>query len=291
MEVVKKDIILKAEDPSPLLEFMRRELKNLPSGRVKSFLEHRQVSVDGVVTTKFNFPLREGQVVKISMAQGASKDCGLDVIYEDEWIVAVNKPAGLLTVATDTEKLRTAYAVLRETRRGGIYVVHRLDRDTSGVLLFAKSEDVRDELQDRWDKLLARREYLAICEGVFDKKKGRCDTYLAENRAHVVYSSKDKEGKRAITNYEVTEENASYSAVRILLETGRKNQIRVHMKELGHPIVGDKKYGATGNPLGRLGLHAYKVELIHPVTGRRVEIKANPERKFRTPDSRKYKHK
>lgn len=288
---MKKDIILKAEAPSPLLEFMRRELKNLPSGRVKSFLEHRQVSVDGVVTTKFNFPLREGQVVKISMAQGASKDCGLDVIYEDEWIVAVNKPAGLLTVATDTEKLRTAYAVLRETRRGGIYVVHRLDRDTSGVLLFAKSEDVRDELQDRWDKLLARREYLAICEGVFDKKKGRCDTYLAENRAHVVYSLKDKEGKRAITNYEVTEENASYSAVRILLETGRKNQIRVHMKELGHPIVGDKKYGATGNPLGRLGLHAYKVELIHPVTGRRVEIKANPERKFRTPDSRKYKHK
>ncbi len=283
---MKRDIILKADAPSPLLEFMRRELGNLPSGRVKSFLEHRQVSVDGVVTTKFNFPLREGQVVKISMAQGASKACGIDIIYEDEWILAVNKPAGLLTVATDTEKLRTAYAILRESRRGGIHIVHRLDRDTSGVLLFAKSEGVRDELQNRWDELVLRREYLAICEGTFDKKKGRCDTYLSESRAHVVYSSKDGSGKRAITNYEVIEENASYSAVRILLETGRKNQIRVHMKELGHPVVGDKKYGSKESPLGRLGLHARTIGLIHPVTGKRIEITAPPERKLRLPEAR-----
>ncbi len=280
---MKKDIILKVNEPAELLRYMKATLKNIPGGKVKSFLEHRQVSVDGVITTKFNYPLKAGSVVKISMSQGADKRAGINVIYEDEWIVAINKPAGLLTVATETEKIRTAYALLRESRRGNVYVVHRLDRDTSGVLIFAKTEDVRQSLQESWDELVTRREYFAICEGVFEKKKGRCDTYLSENAKHVVYSSRDGTGKRAITDYEVIRSNGAYSAVKILLETGRKNQIRVHMKELSHPIVGDKKYGSGAGPLKRLGLHAKTIAFIHPVTRKEVVITAEPDRQLTLP--------
>ncbi len=280
---MKKDIVLKVKEPAELLRYMREELKNIPAGKVKSYLEHRQVSVDGVVTTKFNFPLEEGSTVRISMSQGADRKSGLDIIYEDDWLIAINKPAGLLAVATDTERMRTALALLRESRRGNVYVVHRLDRDTSGVLLFSKDESVRDELQARWDELVTRREYLAICEGTFEKKKGRCDTYLAENSKYVVYSSSDGSGKRAITDYEVIKSNGAYSAVKILLHTGRKNQIRVHMKELGNPVVGDKKYGSGAGPLKRLGLHAKSLSLLHPVTGREITVTAAPDGRFTLP--------
>jgi 23S rRNA-/tRNA-specific pseudouridylate synthase len=128
-----------------------------------------------------------------------------------------------------------------------------------------------------------RREYLAVCEGVFSEKSGRCDTLLRETAAHVVYSASYGEGLRAVTNYEVIKENAKYSYLRVLIETGRKNQIRVHMKEIGHPIVGDKKYGATGNPLKRLGLHASCLEITNPRTGAPISIKAAPDRGFRLP--------
>lgn len=278
---MKKDIILNVSESSELLKFLYAELSAIPRGKVKSYLEHRQVMVNGSVTTKFNLALKPRDVVKISMSEGARETRGLEIVYEDEYLLAVNKPAKLLTVATDGEKLRTAYAMLSENRRGSIYVVHRLDRDTSGVLLFAKSAKVRDMLQEDWNGTVNLREYLAICEGSFEKKSGRCDTLIAENSAHVMYSS--REGKRAITDYEVVREGAGFSLVRLELHTGRKNQIRVHMKELGHPVVGDKKYGSTQNPLGRLGLHASALGFTHPITGKEIIIKARAERKFALP--------
>lgn len=278
---MKKDIVLNVSESSELLKFLYAELSAIPRGKVKSYLEHRQVMVNGSVTTKFNLALKPRDVVKISMSEGARETRGLEIIYEDEYLLAVNKPAKLLTVATDGEKLRTAYAMLSENRRGSIYVVHRLDRDTSGVLLFAKSAEVRDMLQDDWNGTVTLREYLAICEGSFREKRGRCDTLIAENSAHVMYSS--REGKRAISDYEVVREVTGFSLVRLELHTGRKNQIRVHMKELGHPVVGDKKYGSTQNPLGRLGLHASALGFTHPITGKEIIIKARPERKFILP--------
>jgi 23S rRNA-/tRNA-specific pseudouridylate synthase len=172
--------------------------------------------------------------------------------------------------------------MLRDCGIEPIYVVLRLDRDTSGVLLFAKSREVRDKLQEHWDEQI-KREYLAICEGVFTEKSGRCESFLLETAAHLVYSSRSGDGKRAITDYEVLRENKRYSYLRIGIETGRKNQIRVHMKDLQHPIVGDKKYGAHGNPLGRLGLHASLLEIPHPVTGAALTLKAPPGSKFRLP--------
>lgn len=278
---MKKDIILNVSEKSELLKFLYAELQEMPRGKVKSYLEHRQVSVNGSVTTKFNLELKPCDIVKISMGEGTRETRGIEIIYEDEHLLAVNKPARLLTVATDGEKLRTAYAMLSENRRGSIYVVHRLDRDTSGVLLFAKSAKVRDMLQEDWNGTVTLREYLAICEGSFEKKRGRCDTLIAENSAHVMYSS--REGKRAITDYEVIRESTGFSLVRLELHTGRKNQIRVHMKELGHPVVGDKKYGSSSNPIGRLGLHASALGFTHPVTGKEIIIKARSERRFALP--------
>lgn len=278
---MKRDMVFEVKENSELLKFLYAEVKGVPKGKIKSFLEHRQVSVNAIVTTKFNFALKSGDTVKISTGEGTRETRGIKIIYEDEWIVAVNKPAGLLTVATDSEKLKTAYVLLSENRRGRLFVVHRLDRDTSGVLLFAKSAEIKEKLQEDWNDRILLREYLAVCEGNFEKKKGVCKSYIAENNAHIMYSG--REGKLAITEYEVLRENAEYSYVKLNLKTGRKNQIRVHMKELGNPVVGDKKYGSTKNPIGRLGLHASRLGFIHPVSGEELIVKAEPERKFTLP--------
>ena len=192
----------------------------------------------------------------------------MKILYEDKYIIAVNKPAGLLSIATDKEKIKTAYHEIREYA-GRIFVVHRLDRDTSGVFLVAKDEKTKRVLQDNWNPM---RGYTAIVEGALHKKNGRIETFLRETKTHFIYSAPS--GQKAITTYNVLEESSAYSLVSINIETGRKNQIRVHMSELGHPIAGDKKYGAKTNPLRRLGLHAHILEFIHPVTGQLLAIKA-----------------
>ncbi len=279
---MKHDIIFKVTNPGGLLDCVKLEQPGLAAGKAKSFLEHRLISVDGVVTTKFNFPVQAGQTIRISREQSGTYECPLEILYEDDVLLAVNKPAGLLTVASDTEKEKTAYRLLSDSGAAPIFVVHRLDRDTSGVLLFAKSAEIRETLQNDWDNV-SRREYHAICQGVFAEKSGRCDTLLRETATHLVYSASYGDGKRAITNYQVVKENSKYSYLHIQIETGRKNQIRVHMKELSHPVVGDKKYGATGSPLGRLGLHASLLEITHPVTGKSLSIVCPPERSFRLP--------
>lgn len=276
----KPDIVFTAPSDSGLLECVKSELSGYPMGKIKSFLKHRQISVAGVTTTKFDYPVKKGQVITVRQTI-LSEKAGPEpeIIYEDEYLIAINKPAGLLSVATDTEKERTAYRLLKEGREGQLFVVHRLDRDTSGVLLFAKSPEMRETLQSNWENT-PRREYLAICEGVFAEKKGRCDTLLRETSTHMVYSAPFG-GKRAITNYEVVKDNGLYSLVRIWIETGRKNQIRVHLSELGHPVAGDKKYGAKCNPLGRLGLHASILEIVHPVTKNPLVLEAKADKKFK----------
>ena len=282
MKNIKEDFVFEVSEDGGLLDCVRKQLDSLPAGKVKSYLEHRMISVDGAVTSKFDFPVKRGQTIKISQAKSSSYDSPLEIIYEDSDLLAINKPAGLLSVASDTEKENTAIRLLRDAGIEPLYVVHRIDRDTSGVLLFAKSTQMRDTLQDSWDEI-KRREYIAICEGIFSEKRGRCESLLRETSTHLVYSVTSGEGQRAITNYEVIKENARYSYLRVLIETGRKNQIRVHMKDLSHPVVGDKKYGAHGSPLGRLGLHASLLEFNHPRTGNSVVIKAPPESRFRMP--------
>lgn len=204
----------------------------------------------------------------------------LDIIYEDKEILVLNKPTKKLTVATDKEQNRTLYHEAREyikkqNPRNKIFIVHRLDKDTSGVILFAKNERLKKLFQDNWDYLCQKREYIAIVEGKPNKKKDTVKSYLAETKTLQVYSTDDqKKGRLAITEYEMLESNKSYSLVKINIKTGRKNQIRVHMSDIGCPIVGDKKYNSKTNPINRLGLHASILEIKHPITKKIMKFEA-----------------
>ena len=200
---------------------------------------------------------------------------GLAILYEDNDILVADKPAGLLTISTETEKTRTAYYILTDYVRKGcaksrnrIFIVHRLDRETSGVVVFAKSEEAKLRLQGQWKD--AEKKYLAIVYGRPTNKEGIISSYLAENKAHVVYSTADaRKGKPAQTGYKVLEETKEFSLLEINLLTGRKNQIRVHLADKGHPVVGDRKYGKSNDGYKRLALHSKSISFRHPISGER----------------------
>ena len=196
----------------------------------------------------------------------------LDIIYEDKELIVVNKPTKKLCVSTEKQKEHTLYSevstyVKKQNPKNKIFIVHRLDRDTSGIVLFAKNEILKRKLQDNWDKLASVREYVAIVDKVPKKQKDTLKDYLKESKSLEVFVTDDtKNGKLAITDYEAINKNRVYSMLKINIHTGRKNQIRVQLANIGHPIVGDKKYKSRNNPLGRLALHATKLEIIHPVS-------------------------
>ncbi|XDD46597.1 RluA family pseudouridine synthase [Leptospira sp. WS39.C2] len=195
---------------------------------------------------------------------------GLTILHEDRDILVVDKPAGLLTIATDSEKSKTAYASLMDYVKKGsdrsknrIFIVHRLDRDTSGILVFAKTEVAKQTLQDNWDK--TKKIYIAATHGVWKEKQGSIQSYLTESKAHRVYSVDDpKLGKFSETKYKVLKESNLYSLLEIELITGRKNQIRVHFSDKGHPIIGDSKYGNDSKSFPRMALHSLSITLTHP---------------------------
>jgi tRNA pseudouridine32 synthase/23S rRNA pseudouridine746 synthase/23S rRNA pseudouridine1911/1915/1917 synthase len=201
---------------------------------------------------------------------------GMDILYEDKDILVVDKPAGLLTVGTDNNKTRTAYYMLTDYVRKGnpksrnrIFIVHRLDQSTSGVLVFAKTEEAKFQLQKEWKD--TEKKYIAVVYGQLAKKEDVITSYLAENKAYVAYSTKDAtKGKLAHTAYKVLKESRQFSLLEINLLTGRKNQIRVHLADKGHPVVGDGKYGKSKDGFRRLALHAKSLSFNHPATGRRM---------------------
>ena len=196
----------------------------------------------------------------------------LDIVYEDKELIVVNKEAKKLCVSTDKIKTNTLYSevssyVKKQNPKNKIFIVHRLDRDTSGLVIFAKNEKLKKKLQDNWDMLAKTREYIAIVDKTPVKKKDTLKDYLKESKTLQVYVTDDKKnGKLAITDYEVIKSTKVYSMLKVNIHTGRKNQIRVQLSNIGHPIVGDKKYKARNNPIGRLALHATKLEIIHPLT-------------------------
>lgn len=209
----------------------------------------------------------------------------LDIIYEDKEIIVINKPTHLLTVATEEEKFNTLYYkvsdyVKKKHKSNKIFIVHRLDKDTSGVVLFAKTQELKDAFQDNWNELCKTREYVAVVEGNV-KESGRVEEYLKETKTLLTYAVKDKNGKLAITNYEPIKSSKSYSVVKINIETGRKNQIRVAMNNIGHPIVGDKKYGSTKNPVRRVCLHASKLEITHPIKKSLLSFEARLPKEYK----------
>ena len=284
----RPDLVWTAEADDSLLAFLLRHVKGKSRNNIKSMLARGQVSVDGRTATRFDHPVAVGSRVAVK-AHVEEEVPGLPfpILYEDRDILVIDKPAGLLTIANEKEKVRTAYHMLtdyvrQESKFGRVFVVHRLDRDTSGVVLFAKNEETKRAFQEDWDARVLRRGYRALVEGVPQPPEGEVRSFLRETRTHLVYSgAPGREAKEAVTLYRTLASGGGYALLEIDLKTGRKNQIRVHMSDLGHPIAGDRQYGARTRPLGRLCLHAHRLELIDPRSGEKRVFAAREPAAFR----------
>ena len=270
-----------------LLEFLLLKFKDQSRNSVKSLLSSHRVSIDGAPISQFNFKLYPGDVVIITkdpIKKKIRKD--LPIIFENDEMIVINKPSGLLSVPSDKEKGSTAYRMVtdyvqQKNRKNRIFIVHRLDEDTSGILMFVKDKHLCDLLQDSWNELMIKRGYIAIVEGVMEEKSKTIKSYLVKNSQNLMYSSKKKgEGQFAITHYKVLKENGNYSMLDVNIDTGRKNQIRVHLGELGHNVIGDDKYGQPSNPLKRLGLHAYELQFTHPISKKIMKFTAPVPKEF-----------
>jgi 23S rRNA pseudouridine1911/1915/1917 synthase len=269
-------------ETGPLLAWLIEALRPMSRSRVKQCLGQGRIAVNGAPTTQFDYPLQPGDRVTLDHGPTARQDrstlAGMEIVHEDTAVLVVNKPVGLLTVATEVEKTDTAFARLKNHlsshRAGRPYVVHRIDRDTSGLLLFARTPEARDLLQASW--ATAEKTYLAVVEGVPEPIEGVIDNYLVEGRNLRVHPGEpDGPGaKRAVTRYRTLTTGRHHSLLEVVLETGRKHQIRAHLAGLGCPLVGDPLYGATTNPAKRLGLHAWRLAFPHPDSGARIELEA-----------------
>ncbi len=264
----------KVEQEDTLLNFLVSLFNDKSRTTIKSYLAHRQVAINDMPTTRFDASLHPGDEVKINLKQGFSifTHSRLRLVYEDEYIIVIDKGYGLLSMSTKRIKTGTAYNILSDyvksqNPENRLFIVHRLDRDTSGLMMFAKSKGIQEQMQHNWHNIVLERKYVAVVEGMVEEPEGIIRSYLTENSAFQVYSTNNpEEGQLAITRYKRLAYNNRYSLIELDLETGRKNQIRVHMHDLGHSIIGDRKYGAHGSPLGRVALHASKLRFAHPVT-------------------------
>lgn len=280
----KKEVIeFKITKEFPLLEFLYQNVKGKSKNVIKSLLKNGQVTVNNKKETQFNLKLKINDIVKVSLKK-KRVELPFPIIYEDDSMIIINKPAGLLTIATDKEKEKTAYHIIRnylQEKNETAFIVHRLDRDTSGILLFAKNEKMKMMLQKHWNTITLKRGYIAIIEGNIKPDSGTIRSYLKEEKNTFVHSTKNvMEGKLAITQYETKQKNNDYSMLEVFLETGRKNQIRVHMSESGHPIVGDTKYQSKTDPLHRLGLHSHLLKIVHPFSKKVMTIETEIPKEF-----------
>lgn len=247
---------------------------------IKNLLRFKKISVDGTIQTYHAFSLKRGQIVEINKNK---EEAPLPILFEDDDIVVVNKPCGLLTEATRNEKEKTAFYLMKEylkKKNQKIYLVHRLDQYTSGILMFVKNKKLYDILTSNWNDYVSERGYIAIVEGILKNKRGTIKNYLAESKSQEVYICNKNEGKLAITHYRTIISNKRFSMLEVNLETGRKNQIRVHLSSLHHPIVGDKKYGSSLNPIKRLGLHHHRFAFIHPLTKKQYQFTCLAPKEF-----------
>lgn len=286
--IQEQNIKLKVMEPSELMMFLRKNLNKYSRNKIKSLLTNKQVLVDNKVISQYNHLLNPGQLVTISSSRLNATELNRDlrILYEDDELIFIDKPAGLLTIATDSNKYQTAYRQLTDYVQqtdvnNRIFIVHRLDRDTSGVMMFAKNEEIQQLLQNNWKDLVEARIYIAVVEGSVNKKEDTIKSWLLETKTKLMYSSfTPGDGLEAITRYKLLQSNENFSLLEIHLETGRKNQIRVHMKDICHSIVGDKKYGAKTNPIKRLALHAQTLSFTHPRTKKPMHLKTNIPKEF-----------
>ena len=259
---------LKVEKEGELLDYLYNNL-DMPKKRIKQYLTHGSIFVNNNRTTKYNYKLIPGMNIVIDTDSKSKKTLPFDILFEDEHIIVVNKPSGLLTIATEKEKDKTLYHIVREylvskNQYARVFIVHRLDKDTSGIVVLAKDEKTKNKLQENWNEYVTLREYVAVVHGHLKNESDKIVQKLKETKTNLVYPTKDEDGKEAITNYKVIKENENYSMVSINIETGRKNQIRVAFQTLRNPIVGDKKYGDPRDKETRLYLHANRLKMYYP---------------------------
>lgn len=267
----KAVLTFKVDQEIDVFNFLRLNLPNKSRNNIKTMFLNRRVYVNKSLV-RFDYLLKSGDVVYVILRQIVDNNYCIDIIYEDDYFIGINKPSGLLSVPT-LKNDYTAYGILKKNVKSKLFVLHRLDRDTSGILLFCKNERLKNIMQDNWNDVVLKRGYLTIVVGKVES--GTIKSYLYEDKNYNVRSSYNKNrGKLAITHYQVIESNDKYSLVQIFIDTGRKNQIRVHMSLIGTPILGDKKYGNVKSD--RLYLHANTFSFIHPITKRETIINCVP---------------
>jgi len=282
----KKEFIVKKN--STLLVFLIEEL-GYSRNNAKKLLSNKATIINGKHINKFDYELKINDILTISKGP-IKNDNGRDIeiIYEDDDLIAINKPAGLLSIGSEKDKVNTAYKMVMnylkdKDKHNKIFVLHRIDKDTSGVLVFAKNIKTKDALQENWNEIVSNRSYYAIVLGKLKEKEGHIENYLKENSVGTVYQTdaNNKYAKKAITEYRVIKETKEYSLLDVKILTGRKNQIRVTFASMGNPIVGDEKYGNKKSKLNRLGLHAYRLDFINPLNKKAYSFISNMPHKFK----------
>ena len=262
-----------------LFDYLRNNIDGKSKNNIKSLLKNEAVFVNGKIVTKYNYVLCDGDVVEINKKKANNN---INIIYEDNDIIVIDKPSKILTISNKNEKVNTLYRMVSDYLRKEhkkVFIIHRLDFDTSGIIMFAKSQRVQKLYQDNWNDLAKIREYTAIVDGI-TANKGHIESYLKQTKTLLVYSSKKKDGLFAITDYEKIGGNSKYSMLKILISTGRRNQIRCHMADIGHPILGDYRYKCKINPIDRLCLHANRLEIINPITKELMVFNSNIPKEF-----------
>lgn len=275
--------IFTVKEPCTLTEFIAKQMSGISRNKIKDILRGHGVAVDRKLVTQYDYPLQPGMEVQISKHRRATEltNKWVKIVYEDKDIVVIEKASGILSMAA-TARQFCVKTVLDEYFKHRhfkchAHVVHRLDRDTSGLMIYAKTIEAAQKLEADWKGMVYDRRYVAVVTGCMEKEGGTISNYLMDNKNYITFSSPtDNGGKYAVTHFHTLQTSEEYSLVEMRLETGRKNQIRVHMQDLGHPVVGDPKYGILGmyvpNPLGRLCLHAYRLFFYHPITGQPMQF-------------------
>ena len=274
---------------APLLEYLLQTIKGQSRSKIKATLQGRGIKVDGKLVTQFDFPLRPGMKIAVSKSKRNDlfKSRYVKIVYEDKYLIVVEKNTGILSMAAGHSSLNVK-SVLddyfhKSRQRCRAHVVHRLDRDTSGLMVYAKDMETEQTLEKQWHDIVYDRRYVAVVSGEMENDGGTIANWLKDNKAYVTYSSPvDNGGKYAVTHYHTLARTTAHSLVEFRLETGRKNQIRVHAADMGHPVCGDVKYGNGDDPLHRLCLHSFLLCFYHPVTRERMEFETQVPAAFRS---------
>lgn len=263
-----------------LYTYLRNNMSNKSKNNIKSLLKNECILVNDKIITKYNYLLKVNDIISIN--KKLNKNSELKIIYEDNDIIVVDKPTKILSISNKDEKENTLYRKVSDYLKKDnkkVFVIHRLDFDTSGIIMFAKNQKVQKLYQDNWNNLAKVREYTAVVEGVTEHK-GHIESYLKQTKTLLVYSSSNKDGYFAVTDYEKLSCNKNYSLLKIHISTGRRNQIRCHMKDINHPIAGDFRYNSKTNPINRLCLHANYLKIVNPITKSVMEFRSDIPNEF-----------